>query len=114
MVIYPAALSPGDSLVAVSPASPVAPEGFKRGREALASAGFQVEAAPHALRQGEYLAGSDQARALDIQQAFLDPACQGIICTRGGYGSGRLLTLLDYQKIAENPKWFIGFPISQH
>jgi muramoyltetrapeptide carboxypeptidase len=32
-----------------------------------------------------------------------------VICARGGYGSLRILPLLDYERIAAHPKIFIGF-----
>ena len=38
-----------------------------------------------------------------------DRRIAGIFCVRGGYGSARLLPLLDYGAIRRNPKVFIGF-----
>ncbi|ASQ46529.1 S66 peptidase family protein [Legionella clemsonensis] len=40
---------------------------------------------------------------------FKDPEIKGIIATRGGQGSQRLLPLLDYHAITENPKILVGF-----
>ncbi|CAI5950400.1 unnamed protein product [Closterium sp. NIES-64] len=47
-----------------------------------------------ALRQA-YLAGSDQARAAGLVEAFLDPSTRAVVCARGGYGCARLLPLLE-------------------
>ncbi len=41
---------------------------------------------------------------------FKDEEVHGIICLRGGYGTPpRILDLLDYELIRENPKVFIGY-----
>jgi muramoyltetrapeptide carboxypeptidase len=40
---------------------------------------------------------------------FSDPAVHAIVCARGGYGSQRILELLDYELIARRPKILIGY-----
>ncbi len=56
-----------------------------------------------------YLAASDRTRADDINTLFADKNVQAIFCTRGGYGSPRILPLLDYNLIRKNPKIFVGY-----
>jgi len=109
VALTPAPLRKGDVLAAVSPAGPVGADEVSRGADALGMAGYKLLRLPHALRQGQYLAGSDDQRASDLMDAFLDDRYQGIICTRGGYGSMRLLELLDFQAISHHPKPFVGF-----
>jgi muramoyltetrapeptide carboxypeptidase len=75
----------------------------------LQDLGFQVFTPPGLLDARAYLAGSDQHRARFINLLFADESIDAIICARGGYGSIRILPLLDYQAIGENPKVFIGF-----
>ena len=41
--------------------------------------------------------------------AFADPEVDGIICTRGGWGSAELLPLLDAAVVRANPKVFVGY-----
>lgn len=48
-------------------------------------------------------------KGLTINNAFKDETIKGIICLRGGYGTTRILDLLDYEAIASNPKVFMGF-----
>ena len=55
------------------------------------------------------LAGTDEERAADLNAAFRDPSIDAIWCTRGGYGSGRLLPLLDWEAIRKNPKPLLGY-----
>lgn len=39
----------------------------------------------------------------------MDKKVNAVLCVRGGYGTARLLSLLDYKVIAANPKIFVGF-----
>ncbi|MEC9376938.1 MAG: LD-carboxypeptidase [Candidatus Neomarinimicrobiota bacterium] len=54
-------------------------------------------------------AGQPKERADDIHHMFSDPDIDAIICARGGYGANRVLPLLDYDLISDNPKIFVGF-----
>ena len=40
---------------------------------------------------------------------FLDPNVDMILCVRGGYGTMRILPLIDFNIIKQNPKIFAGF-----
>jgi muramoyltetrapeptide carboxypeptidase len=40
---------------------------------------------------------------------FADPEVKGVYALRGGYGSCRILPLLDYEAIRANPKPFVGY-----
>jgi len=71
--------------------------------------GFKVKLGRHARKRFGFLAGQDRERAADLMQMFTDPKVRGIVCIRGGYGSGRLLPLLDYAKIRNHPKVLVGF-----
>lgn len=55
-----------------------------------------------------YLAGTDADRAADINAMFADPAIRAIFAVRGGWGSARLLPLLDWDLIRAHPKLVIG------
>jgi muramoyltetrapeptide carboxypeptidase len=45
----------------------------------------------------------------DLHAAFADPAIEGIVCVRGGWGSAELLPHLDAALIRSNPKPLIGY-----
>ncbi|WP_104089227.1 LD-carboxypeptidase [Arthrobacter sp. GMC3] len=45
--------------------------------------------------RAKYLAGTDQQRAADLQQAWCDDSVAGVFIVRGGYGTVRLLDHLD-------------------
>jgi len=72
--------------------------------------GYRVEVAQHALQKKDYFAGSDEERLEDIIQAFTNPEVNGVICSRGGYGSARLLQNIPWDVLADlPPKVFVGF-----
>jgi len=48
-------------------------------------------------------------RADDLNLMFNNPEIDGIWCVRGGYGTARILGMLNYKVIKENPKVLIGY-----
>jgi muramoyltetrapeptide carboxypeptidase len=110
MLIRPRHLAPGDMLGIVSPASaPPDPASIDRGVAALEKLGYPVKLAPNVRKRFGFLAGTDQQRADDLMNMFTDPEVRAILCVRGGYGTPRLLPLLDYQVIRKHPKIFVGY-----
>ena len=108
--VRPKALAAGACVALVSPASPGAEEeSAVIAEEVVASLGLVPKRMPAAARQTKYLAGTDGERAADLNAAFRDPAVDAIWCVRGGYGSGRLLPLLDWEAIRKSPKPLLGF-----
>ena len=103
-------LKAGSRLAVVSPASAAKPELVRGGIEVLRAFGYDPVLMPHALSRGPlYYAGTAEQRVADLHAAFADPAVDGVICTRGGWGSAELLPRLDRDLIAANPKPFIGY-----
>ncbi|RYG33663.1 LD-carboxypeptidase [bacterium] len=100
---------PGGTIALVSPASPLSDDKLETVTHILKGAGFQVRVMPHALDADAHLAGTDADRAQDLTEAFLDPAIDGVLCTRGGYGCARLFPFLDLDRLAATGKWFGGF-----
>jgi len=105
----PLRLRPGDTIGIVAPAGPFDMETFSRGTRIFEEMGFEVFIPAGMFRAKGYLAGSDYHRAEFVNQLFADKSIDAIICARGGYGSLRILDLLDYEVIKNNPKIFIGF-----
>lgn len=107
----PKPLRRGGTIGIVAPASPQRdPSRLARGIAYLEGLGYTVVCAKnlHAVH-GSYLAGTDQQRADDLHAMFADKRVDAIFCARGGYGSARLLDLLDYRLIRRNPKILLGF-----
>lgn len=102
-------LRQGDTVGIAAPAGPFERDAFDRGVAVLEKIGFKVKIPEGILEQKDYLAGSDAHRAKQLMALFKDPAVRAIFCARGGFGSIRILPLLDFEAIAANPKIFIGF-----
>lgn len=106
----PRALRPGATLAIVSPASAAKRDLVERGIAYLQELGYGTRLGVHALDSGPlYYAGSARDRAEDLLAAFADPAIDGILCTRGGWGAAELLPLLDVELIRASPKVFVGY-----
>jgi len=112
----PRPLAPGDTIGLVSPSGPTrpggsgsTPESVALTRQRLHEVGLRTVVAPHAFDTRGYLAGTDADRAADLQAMLENPAVQGVLCIRGGYGAHRLLDRLDYGAIGRRPKVFIGY-----
>ena len=109
-VIFPPPLRAGSTLALVSPASPpLDPESIPEIIARLEGEGFRVKPGQYLGRRDGYLAGSDAQRAEDFNAAWADPEVRGILSLRGGYGSCRILPLIDYAVIRANPKPFFGY-----
>jgi muramoyltetrapeptide carboxypeptidase len=71
--------------------------------------GFVIVPGESTRLREDIFAGSPEARAADIMAMFTDPSIDAIVCARGGYGGNRVLPLLDYDVIRDNPKIFVGY-----
>ena len=108
--IKPPRLRAGDVLGVVAPAGFVADRfGLDEISDTVRAMGLVPRLAPHLTARDGYLAGPDEVRAQDLMAMFADPEVRGIMAVRGGYGSARLLPLLDFASIARTPKLFAGF-----
>ena len=103
-------LKRGDTIGLVGPSGTVREAGaVDQAIAYLEEIGFRVKVGKSAHARYGYLSGTDEVRACDLNAMFADPEVDAIVCTRGGYGTMRLLDLLDYDVIRANPKVFIGF-----
>lgn len=109
----PPRLRSGDKVVVVAPSGPIVPERLDRGLDVLRGWDLDPVAAPHVRgRHGalDYLAGRDEDRARDLQDAWCDPSVSAVFAARGGYGAQRMVDLLDWDAIrAAAPKPLVGF-----
>ncbi|NIH83426.1 LD-carboxypeptidase [Amycolatopsis granulosa] len=94
----------------VAPAGPVLPDRLDRALAALDAWGVRVR---NLVTPGPghtpYLAGPDAARAEAFTEAWLDPEVDVVLAARGGYGTQRMLDLLDWAALRDaGPKVFAG------
>lgn len=109
-IIKPKALKKGDLIGIIAPASPPSiADKITKGAEYLERLGYRVTLGKNVRNVYGYLAGTDRERADDINAMFADRTVKAIIAVRGGYGTPRLLPLLNYAMIKRNPKILVGY-----
>lgn len=107
--IKPQTLRPGDTIGIAAPASPFDQQAFDRGVGVLESTGYSVKIPESLFMKRGYLAGSDSDRASQLMKLFEDESVKAVFCARGGFGSMKLLPLLDFEAICALPKILMGF-----
>lgn len=108
--IKPQAIKKGDTIALISPAS--LPRDLTRIDKAtlyFENKGYKVKIGKNTTKLYGYLAGKDSERLSDLNDAFSDNSVKAIICLRGGYGAGRLINLINFDLIKDNPKIFTGY-----
>lgn len=105
----PAYLKPGSTIRIVSPAGKVKEGIVLPALEWLVQQGFRVKTGKNVFSQHFQFAGTDEQRLADLQEAFDDPETDAIICSRGGYGTVRIIEKLDFAGFHKKPKWLVGF-----
>lgn len=109
-ILKPPRLRPGDLIGIVSPAStPSAQEKIDKGVRYLEGLGYRVAIGRHVMAQYGYLAGTDEERAADVNDMLRNPTVRAVFALRGGYGTPRMLDLLDYRAARRDPKVFVGY-----
>lgn len=113
----PPKLKVGDTVGFISPAGIVAnhyPDGLVKYKQHVISfmgkLGLKVEFSVHAFGPDYgYLAATDEERAADVMYMFKNRNIAAIVANRGGWGCDRLVELLDFNVIRENPKPLVGY-----
>jgi muramoyltetrapeptide carboxypeptidase len=109
-LIKPPALKPGDRVGIVAPASPCTAQELQVGCSILEELGLELSMGSDCEDSPiKYLAGDDRCRASRFNEFVQDPSIKALFCTRGGYGSMRILPHLSYEQLRAGPKALIGF-----
>ncbi|MEV6650936.1 LD-carboxypeptidase [Streptomyces sp. NPDC051219] len=109
----PARLRPGARVAVVATSGPVPGERLSAGLDILRGWDLEPVVGAHVLDRHHtlgHLAGTDEDRAGDFQQAWCDPTVSAVLCARGGYGAQRMVDLLDWGALrAAGPKILVGY-----
>lgn len=105
----PPSLQKGDTIAILSTARKNIDDNLKPAIDLLHSWGLEVLIGKTIGLDNNQLAGTDEQRAADFQQQLDNPNIKAIWCVRGGYGTVRIIDLLDFTKFKQNPKWIVGF-----
>lgn len=102
-------LKKGDTIGIIAPASCTSYEKVLEAKKNIENMGYRVILGECTKKAWYSYAGTDEERAKEINDFFKNKEIDAIICMRGGYGCNRLVELVDFQIIKENPKIFIGY-----
>jgi muramoyltetrapeptide carboxypeptidase len=108
-VIKPSRLKKGDTLGLITPGSYISEKELEDSIKSLEGLGFKVTYSENILDRNGYFSSLDSQRAFDLNKMFERRDVKGIVCARGGYGCARILPLLDYDLIKNNPKILTGY-----
>lgn len=112
-LVRPPRLVPGDAVAVVATSGPLEPDRLRRGVAVLESWGLRVQVGEHAMDRNPrlpFLAGTDEARTADLQQAWCRPEVAAVFVGRGGSGAARLVDRLDWPAMrAAGPRVLVGF-----
>lgn len=108
-MITPANLKKGDTIALVATARKATDGSLKAAIDLAHSWGLEVVVGSSIGLDYNQLAGTDEQRAADFQDQLDNPKIKAIWCVKGGYGTVRMVDLLDFTKFKAQPKWIVGF-----
>ena len=92
-----------------APSGRVDEAALRSGIAYLEELGHRVVLPDETLHEWRYFAGSDEERLRGLHMLVEDPSVDLVIAARGGYGITRLLPRIDWARVAESGKIFVGF-----
>lgn len=105
----PPYLKKGDTVAIVCTARKFFPEEAKPAIDLLESWGLKVKLGRTIGLDSCQLGGTDTERAADFQDQLDNENVKAIWCARGGYGTVRIIDMIDFSKFKKHPKWVMGF-----
>lgn len=108
-LIFPPKLEHGDTVGVIAPSGWIEPEHLQPALDYFRNRGYRVKVGENLYARNRYLAGGDLDRAKDLNGMFADPEVRVIFVARGGYGSARMLDLIDWELVHRYPKAIVGF-----
>ncbi|MEZ4777942.1 MAG: LD-carboxypeptidase [Flavobacteriaceae bacterium] len=108
-MIIPTYLQKGDTVAIVSTARKISTSEIQPAIELLTAWGLQVVVGTTIGAEYYQFAGDDALRAADFQAMLDNPKVKAIWCARGGYGTVRMIDLLNFSEFLKHPKWIVGY-----
>ena len=106
---FPPPLQRGQRVALVSPARKISAAELAPAIQTLTEWGLEVIMGNSIAGDHHQFAGDDDRRRRDFQQQLDDPAIRAVLCTRGGYGTARIVDGLNFSRFIAQPKWVAGF-----
>jgi len=108
-MITPPYLQKGDTVAILATARKHIVKSMQPTIDLLESWGLHVVIGKSIGLEENQLAGKDEDRAADLQEQLDNPNIKAIWCARGGYGTVRVVDLIDFTQFKKHPKWLVGF-----
>jgi muramoyltetrapeptide carboxypeptidase len=108
-MITPPYLQKGDTVAILATARKHIVKSMQPTIDLLESWGLTVVIGKSIGLEENQLAGNDEQRAADLQEQLDNPNIKAIWCARGGYGTVRVVDLVDFTQFKKSPKWLVGF-----
>ena len=109
MIKIPPFLKQGDRVIILASARKISRQELSDTISLLENKGLKVCLGESINAEENQFAGSDQLRARDLQRAIDDKEIKAVFFARGGYGSVRIIDMVDFSPLETNPKWLIGY-----
>jgi len=107
--IQPPFLKNRDEVAIVSPSWNIEADKINAAVVLLESWGLKVRLGKNVLNRSGPFAGTDNERIYDLQKMTDDPGIKAIFCSRGGYGTLKIISRIRFSALKKTPKWYIGF-----
>jgi len=95
--------------IAAPSGRPLDIEAYNLGVQRLRQQGYLVHDYYDDDKKFQRFGGTDEWRLAQLNAAAADPQVQLVIALRGSYGMSRLLPAIDFQKMADSGKLFVGY-----
>jgi muramoyltetrapeptide carboxypeptidase len=109
-LLKPPALRRGDIIGLIAPAGAIWDTSrIERCVRYLEGLGYRTEIGAHASGNDGAFAAQDSQRLADLNGFLRDPRVRAVFALRGGYGTPRLLSGVDYAAVRRDPKIVVGY-----
>lgn len=107
--IQPPFLDKDDEVAIISPSWVIDEDKINAAVLFLEEWGLRVRLGRNILKRSGPFAGTDDERLYDLQKMTDDPAIKAIFCSRGGYGTLKIIDRMRFSALKKTPKWYVGF-----
>ena len=108
-MLLPPPLQAGDKVAIIATARSISKDDLQPAIQLLKSWNLKLILGSSIGLKDHQFAGTDEERAADLQHQINDPDIKAIWCAKGGYGSIRILDLVNFSSLKTQPKWIIGY-----
>jgi muramoyltetrapeptide carboxypeptidase len=108
-MILPPYLNTGDTIGIACPARFIDNEPLSEAIGIITQMGFKVKLCSNINARYNQLCGTDAERSNGFNELLADTSVKAIIVARGGYGCVRIVDVINWNILAQNPKWIVGY-----